>query len=176
MTAFIGIGSNLGDRLAFCREAVSRLGVIPTVRINKVSSLYETEPVDFIEQPCFYNAVIEVETTLSPHRLLLLCQEIERGLGKKIEIPKGPRTIDLDLLLYDRSVVDEPGLILPHPSLPDRPFVLIPLTEIAPDVVHPVLGETAEGLRQRIKSTSAKAASDPAGVKKIAEPGWERTP
>ncbi len=147
--AFIGIGSNIGDRLTSCREAVRRLGSKPGLRIKKVSSLYETDPVDYLEQNRFYNAVIAIETSLSPGALLERCQEIEHQLGKKIVIPKGPRIIDLDLLLYDDRIINEPGLQVPHPAIPDRAFVLVPLTEIAPDFIHPALHTSvAETLRR----------------------------
>ena len=164
--AYIGIGSNQGDRGAFCREAVDRIGTKSTVRIKKVSSLYETEPMEYLDQDWFYNAVIEIETSLSPLPLLRHCQKIENALGKKIAIPKGPRTIDLDLLFYDQKVMSRPGLTLPHPAAAMRPFVLMPLSEIAPDFVHPVLRQTASrllaGLSNRIRLEKKKG------------PGWEK--
>ena len=169
--AFIGIGSNVGDRLALCREAVGLLeaglpGSSPAGRIKKVSSLYETEPMDYLDQEWFYNAVVEIETALAPLQLLKQCQKIETRLGKKIEIPKGPRTIDLDLLFYDRKIIDRPGLILPHPAAASRPFVLVPLAEIAPEFIDPRSGETASALLGRLAS----------GIKVVKKqgPGWER--
>lgn len=166
--AFIGIGSNLGDRLALCREAIRRLGSEQAARIVKTSSLYETEPVGYLQQDRFYNAVVEIETSLAPYPLLERCQKIEEALGKKISIPKGPRTIDLDLLFYGQSVIDAPGLTLPHPALSDRAFVLIPLAEIAPHWIHPLLRLSAVELLKRIGT--------PSGIERIAEPGWERIP
>ncbi|MBI3802400.1 MAG: 2-amino-4-hydroxy-6-hydroxymethyldihydropteridine diphosphokinase [Nitrospirae bacterium] len=175
--AFIGVGSNLGDRLLFCREAVQRLDATPSVRIIHLSSLYESDPVDYLPQGRFYNAVVEIETSLSPRDLLAACQEIERHLGKRVEIPKGPRTIDLDLLCYRPSdpldlshhgVLEEPGLTLPHPALPDRLFVLLPLAEIAPQWTHPRLHLSAVALLDRLKT--------PSGVERIAGPGWEKIP
>lgn len=172
-SAFIGIGSNIGDRLAFCREAIGRLGSKPGVRVKKISSLYETDPVDYLEQNRFYNAAVSVETSLSPGALLAWCQEIERQLGKKILIPKGPRTVDLDLLFYDGRIINEPGLQIPHPAVPDRAFVLIPLVELAPDFIHPALHISVADLLRRVETSRRNASR---GIKKIASPGWERMP
>lgn len=175
VSAFISIGSNLGDRLASCREAVRRLGLKPTLRIKKISSLYETDPVDYLEQDRFYNAVIAIETSLSPGALLEECQEIERRLGKKTVIPKGPRTIDLDLLFYHDRIIIEPGLQIPHPAIPDRAFVLVPLTEIAPDFIHPALHTSvAETLRRLNVETSRRDVSTK--IERIAARGWEKIP
>jgi 2-amino-4-hydroxy-6-hydroxymethyldihydropteridine diphosphokinase len=170
--AYIGIGSNQGDRIALCREAVQRLGASrpgaeSTLRIKKISSLYETEPMEYIDQDWFYNAVVEIETTLSPLQLLHHCQKIEKGLGKRIEIPKGPRTIDLDLLFYGQKVMSRPSLTLPHPAAAARPFVLIPLTEIAPKFVHPILHQTPPALLRRLTAGLK--------VEKKMGPGWENT-
>jgi 2-amino-4-hydroxy-6-hydroxymethyldihydropteridine diphosphokinase len=173
--AFIGIGSNLGDRLASCREAVRRLGSTPGIRIKKVSSLYETDPVDYLEQDRFYNAVVAVETSLSPDALLKECQEIERQLGKTILIPKGPRTIDLDFLFYHDQILNAPGLQIPHPAISNRAFVLVPLTEIAPDFIHPALHTSvAETLRRLNVETYRRDVSTK--IERIAAPGWEKIP
>lgn len=168
VSAFIGIGSNLGDRLASCREAVRRLGSTPGIRIKKISSLYETDPVDYLKQDRFYNAVVAVETSLSPDALLKKCQEIERQLGKTILIPKGPRTIDLDLLFYHDQILTAPALQIPHPAIPDRAFVLIPMIELVPTFIHPVLHISVTNLLLRLH--------DPSSVRKIALPGWEKIP
>ncbi|MDC4225122.1 MAG: 2-amino-4-hydroxy-6-hydroxymethyldihydropteridine diphosphokinase [Candidatus Manganitrophus sp.] len=172
--AFIGIGSNIGDRLTFCREAVGRLGSNPTIRVKNVSSLYETDPVDYLEQNRFYNAVIAIETPLSPGSLLMECREIERQLGKKILIAKGPRIIDLDLLFYDDRIIKEPGLQIPHPAIPDRAFVLTPLVELAPDFIHPALRVSVEDLLHQVQTSRRDVST--AGIKKIAPPGWEKMP
>lgn len=171
---FIGLGSNLGDRLASCREAVRRLGLTPGIRIKKISSLYETDPVDYLDQDRFYNAVVAVETFLSPDALLQECQEIERQLGKTILIPKGPRTIDLDLLFYHDQILNAPGLQIPHPAIPDRAFVLTPLVELVPDFIHPALHVSVADLLRRVETSCRDISTT--GIKKIAPPGWEKTP
>ncbi len=143
-TAYIGLGANLGDRAATLREAMRRLGELGT--ITAVSRLYETEPVGFREQPSFLNAVIALETTLSPTAVFQGLLAIERELGLVRSFRNAPRTIDLDVLLMDDLVMDTPELILPHPRMHERAFVLAPLAEIAPEVRHPVLGGSAAEL------------------------------
>ncbi|MFQ5587762.1 MAG: 2-amino-4-hydroxy-6-hydroxymethyldihydropteridine diphosphokinase [Nitrospiria bacterium] len=166
-TVFIGIGSNMGDRLGFCRKAVSALRDHAAVRVIRVSSLYESDPVDFLEQGRFFNAVLTIETRLSPQSLLHCCQGIETSLGKKIDIPKGPRTIDLDLLFYNDLIMDAPELILPHPGAAHRAFVLVPLLEIAPRFTHPRLSQTAHELLAGLERVGKT------GVEKYLGPGWE---
>lgn len=162
--AYIGLGANRGDRIDSLRQAIQKLQG-KNILITKVSSLYETEPMEFKEQAFFLNAVIEIETLLSPRSLLECCQSIERELGKKTVIPKGPRTIDLDLLFYGQLIVDEPELTIPHPAAATRPFVLIPLVEVAPGFIHPRLHQTGRALLDRLKSQPA--------VEKRSGPGWE---
>ena len=132
-TAYIGLGSNLGDRGENLRRALERLGAA------RVSTIRETDPVGVTEQPRFLNAVAELETDLPPRALLDRLLEIERDLGRDRESEErwGPRAIDLDLLLYDDEVIDEPGLTVPHPRLAERRFVLEPLAELAPELVLP---------------------------------------
>ena len=167
-TAFIGIGSNLGDRLAYCRQAVSFLQTDSTFRLKAVSSLYETEPIDFIEQGRFYNAVFTIETTLSAFNLLVHCQQIEHRLGKKNLRPKGPRTIDLDILFFEEQMIQTDRLTLPHPEVANRAFVLLPLSEIAPDFIHPSLCLRIRSLLGQLPRAQLK------GVKKIFDAGWEK--
>ncbi len=137
MRAYIGLGSNIGDRLEFLRRAVDRLRATPDVEVVQVSSVYETEPVGVIDQGWFLNAVVEVETTLSPQTLLGRTQAIERALDKAITRRWGPRTIDLDILLYGDWELKTPNLEIPHPELRKRAFVLIPLLELDPTAALP---------------------------------------
>lgn len=163
-TAYIGLGANLGDRAATLREAARRLGELGA--ISAVSSLYETEPVGFREQPPFLNAVIALETTLSPIEVFHALIAIEHDLGRVRTFRNAPRTLDLDVLLMGDMVLDMPELTLPHPRLHERAFVLAPLAEIAPDVRHPVFGVAAADLLM--------ALPDPSGIEVWAAPGWER--
>ncbi|HLJ23349.1 MAG TPA: 2-amino-4-hydroxy-6-hydroxymethyldihydropteridine diphosphokinase [Candidatus Acidoferrales bacterium] len=142
---YLSLGSNLGDRAANLDRAI---GALPEkgVRVLRRSSVYETEPVDFLEQPWFLNCVVEGETSLAPRQLLENLQAIERELGSQKLVPRGPRLIDLDILFYDREVLREPGMEIPHPRLQGRRFVLVPLAEIAPKFQHPVLRKTAAEL------------------------------
>ena len=137
VTAYLGLGSNLGDREENLRKALSLLGDVG--EITALSSVYETEPWGYAEQPYFLNMVCEFRTSLSPPELLALAQEVERRLGRVRTIRYGPRTMDVDILLYGDQIVDTPDLQIPHPRIPERAFVLAPLAEIAPDVEHSTL-------------------------------------
>jgi 2-amino-4-hydroxy-6-hydroxymethyldihydropteridine diphosphokinase len=145
LKAYIGLGSNLGDRAGFLRRAVELLRADPEIEVVAVSSVRETDPVDLVDQPRFLNAAVEVETGLTPRALLERLLAVEQELGRRRTGPRyGPRTIDLDLLLYADEVVDEPGLTVPHPRLAERRFALEPLHELAPDVVVPGRGPVSE--------------------------------
>jgi 2-amino-4-hydroxy-6-hydroxymethyldihydropteridine diphosphokinase len=133
--AYIGLGSNLGDRERTIEDAVALLRADPGLDVVSVSSLRETEPWGPVEQPRFLNGAAEVETSLPPREVLGVLLDIERRLGRVREERFGPRTIDLDLLLYGDAVVDEPGLIVPHPRLHERAFALEPLQELVPGLV-----------------------------------------
>ncbi|MCS6936828.1 MAG: 2-amino-4-hydroxy-6-hydroxymethyldihydropteridine diphosphokinase [Candidatus Bipolaricaulota bacterium] len=138
MRVYVGLGSNLSDREGFINAAIEALTRVPSIRVLRRARLYESAPVGVSDQPWFLNTVVELETTLSPRELLALCKEIERALGRQPRERHGPREIDLDILLYDDLVLREPDLILPHPELHRRRFVLLPLLELTPERVHPV--------------------------------------
>jgi 2-amino-4-hydroxy-6-hydroxymethyldihydropteridine diphosphokinase len=144
-SAFIGLGSNLGDREASLRRALTALAAEPDVELVAVSAFRDTDPVGYADQPRFLNAAAEIETTLSPRELLERLLAIERSLGRTREGPRfGPRTIDLDLLVHGDEVVDEPGLAVPHARLHERRFALEPLAELAPGLVVPGRGSVEE--------------------------------
>ena len=140
--AFVGLGANLGDRDGTLRAAVKRLGGVAGTEVTKVSALRDTEPVGYLDQPRFLNGVVELETSLSPRALLdeLLSIEREFGRDRSTAPPQGPRTLDLDLLLYGREAIHEPGLEVPHPRLHERAFVLEPLVELDPELEVPGQG------------------------------------
>ena len=150
-TVYIALGSNLGDRRASIDAAIARLDAVPGVRVTRRSSLYETAPVGGpAGQGSYLNAVVEATSTLGPDDLLARLQVIEADLGRVRTERDGPRTIDLDILLHGDAVLDSPQLTLPHPRLHERLFVLDPLAEIAPGVVHPTVGQTVSKLRFRL--------------------------
>ncbi len=138
MKVFLSIGSNLGNRKENCLKAIEEIKKI-SIKIKKISSLYETEPWGIKDQPSFINLAIEVETTISPKELLSAIKEIEKTLERKETYRWGPRTIDIDILLYDNLIIDDNDLKIPHAHMHERDFVLKPLSEIAPDTIHPVL-------------------------------------
>lgn len=140
--AFLGLGSNLGDRQGVLQKAVRAIGALPTTRLTAVSPVYDTEPFGRKDQPAFLNAVLETATGLAPDALMPELRRIERDLGRTEGERWGPRLIDLDVLLYDGLTRDEGDVIVPHPGLPDRKFVLVPLCDLDPDLVHPVSGMT----------------------------------
>jgi len=143
-TAYLSLGSNVGDREGHLRGAISRLESCG--RVAAVSSLYETEPVEFVSQAWFLNCAVGLETEKPPESLMIALREIERAMGRERIQKKGPRTIDIDILLLGNTVVDSPDLTIPHPAMDQRRFVLEPLAEIAPEERHPVLRRTVRQL------------------------------
>ena len=142
--AYLSLGSNLGDRETHLRDGIQRLRVVG--RVQSTSSLYETQPVEFTDQPWFLNYAVALETSSTPTQLMQQLLEIERAMGRRRLQKKGPRTIDLDVLLFGDVVVNTAELTIPHPAMQDRRFVLEPLAEIAPDAIHPVLKKTVREL------------------------------
>jgi 2-amino-4-hydroxy-6-hydroxymethyldihydropteridine diphosphokinase len=148
---YIGIGSNVGNKRENFFEAVARLAKLPDTRVLKESSLYESEPLGDAKE-WYVNGAVEIETRLKPDMLLKKLKNIERSMGrKKVKKRWGARVIDLDIVLYDSAVVKKKTLRIPHPEMSSRKFVLIPLSEIAPQVVHPELGVTISELLIKIK-------------------------
>ena len=152
------MGSNLGQKRESLRQALALLRK-EGIRILRSSSLYETEPVDIPNQPWFYNQVVEVDADFSPWELLKFVKEIEQRMGRKASAQKAPRKIDIDILLAEDSVIRTRELVIPHPRMDKRNFVLVPLGEIAPGIMHPVLGKKIEDL--------AKNSKDPSIVNKL---------
>jgi 2-amino-4-hydroxy-6-hydroxymethyldihydropteridine diphosphokinase len=145
---YLSLGSNVGDREANLRVAIDRLEQLGTVMA--LSSFYETEPVEFIAQAWFLNCAVVLETEKMPRQLLKALLDLERKMGRSRTQKKGPRTIDIDILLFAESIVETKGLTIPHPALHQRRFVLEPLAEIAPDVRHPVFRKTIRELRDAL--------------------------
>lgn len=144
MLAYLSLGSNLGNREAQLREAEQRLSNLG--RITAVSSYYETEPVEFINQPWFLNAALALETNLTPHELVHSILQIEREMGRERVQKKGPRSIDIDILLFGDSIINSAELTIPHPAMHHRRFVLEPLAEIVPEARHPLQKKTVRDL------------------------------
>ena len=151
-TVYIGIGSNVGDREKNIREAVGKVDAPEDTRLVEVSKIYETEPVGYLDQNRFLNAVCKIQTLASPENLVSRLQEIEKLLKRERNIRWGPRTIDLDVLFYDDLVTDNEKIIIPHPRLHERLFVLKPLCDISPYLVHPILKERCYKIMESLES------------------------
>jgi 2-amino-4-hydroxy-6-hydroxymethyldihydropteridine diphosphokinase len=156
-TTYLGLGSNVGDREANLRAAIERMRA-PDLRVLRVSPVYETEPLDYTRQRWFLNLVVEAETSLFPMQLLARVARIERALGRVRDIPKGPRTIDIDILLYGKAVIRSEALEVPHPRMNERRFVLAPLADLAPDLRNPITHRTV---------TEMLAAAPPQSVRRV---------
>jgi 2-amino-4-hydroxy-6-hydroxymethyldihydropteridine diphosphokinase len=156
---YLSLGSNVGDRAANLRTAIKRVSSLGDVMA--VSSFYETEPVEFAAQPWFLNCAVELDTEKMPKRLLAGILDIEREMGRRRVQKKGPRTLDIDILLFGNSIIQTKGLTIPHPAMHERRFVLEPLAEIAPQARHPVIKRTVRELRDALPPGQAvRRASD----------------
>ncbi len=151
VTAYLGLGSNMGNRRQNLERALDFLE--ERLRVKRVSSIYDTEPVGNTDQPRFLNMVCQVSTRLIPGGLLTLIKAIESKLGRAPKTHNAPRFIDIDILFYGDQVLETPKLVIPHPQLAERAFVLVPMAEIAPDLVHPVSGKTIKELLAQLGET-----------------------
>ncbi len=158
MKAFIGVGSNIGEKIENCMKAISLLDSIEGCSVIKRSSFYKTEPVGYKDQDWFINCVVMIETELSPYELLEKLKEIELSMGREKGVRWGPRIIDLDILLYEDTVIDSDELTIPHLLMHKRRFVIVPLNEIAPDFIHPVLKKSIKELLKRIPEDGQEVA------------------
>jgi len=155
LVCHIGIGSNLGDALQNCKDAIESISRLSAVEIIQSSSFYKTEPVGDIKQGHFINAVVEIKTELPATELLKALQKIEKQMGRERSIKGGPRIIDLDIIFYGQEIIREKGLTVPHPEMHKRRFVVEPLNEIASYFIHPVFGVSVRGLKERLDDTKS---------------------
>ncbi|WP_242224319.1 2-amino-4-hydroxy-6-hydroxymethyldihydropteridine diphosphokinase [Bacillus cereus group sp. BfR-BA-01380] len=146
---YIALGSNMGERYMYLSQAIELLGAHPAIEIEDVSSVYETDPVGFTEQDCFLNLVIKISTNLLPQELLMVTQKVENELGRKREIKWGPRTIDLDILLYNHENIEAENLIVPHPRMFERAFVIVPLMEINQEINRNISRSQVDEMKRR---------------------------
>ncbi len=151
--AFVALGSNIGDRVGNIRKAIEFLK--EKASVSNVSSMYETEPMYLVDQNWFVNCVAKLETNLSPRELLHYLKDVERRMGRTEGVRYGPRIIDLDILFYGDEVIRQDDLEIPHPGISERNFVLVPLAEIEPDLVHPVYGKTSSKLVAELNSNKS---------------------
>jgi len=159
--ALVGLGSNLGDRQGLIQAAMQSLAGIEGIEIVRVSPLVETDPEDVCDQPDFLNGAASLRTSLSAGDLLTAMLDVEAALGRVRTVRQGPRTVDLDLLFYDQKVMVTRKLVLPHPRLHMRSFVLDPLSRIAPGFRHPILGRTVKELRRLLRRTTKEGGKTP---------------
>jgi 2-amino-4-hydroxy-6-hydroxymethyldihydropteridine diphosphokinase len=156
-SVFVSVGSNIGDRLANCQGGIEALAGFPKTRLDAVSRFYETEPMDYLEQGWFVNAAARIETGLDPFQLLVALKEIEKTAGRKEGgIRFGPRALDLDIILFGAMRVDRPHLVIPHPRMHQRRFVLRPICDIDPHVLHPGLKRSARQLLDGLKDEAGQ--------------------
>lgn len=155
IVAYVSIGANLGDRAAQLEFALRSLGELPTTRVAALSPIFETDPIGPPPQGMYLNAVVRLETELTPRALLDALLAIERAAGRERSVRNAARVLDLDLLLYGDRILDEPGLRVPHPRLAERAFILEPLAALAPELVHPQLAESIASLAARVRDPGA---------------------
>ena len=153
--AYIGFGSNIGDRLVHIQNAIQTLSKTEGITLQKISSLYKTDPVGYEAQAQFLNGVAAIQTSLSPLSLLHTLKDIETAVGRQHRIRWGPREIDLDILIYEDLCLQTEKLVIPHLEMHLRGFVLVPLVEIAPDLVHPVFQETIQTILNRLENSKS---------------------
>ena len=150
-TAIVSVGSNMGDKLGNCRRAIAALGEIDSTRVLAVSRFYKTAPVDYLDQDWFVNAAVKIDTPLAPLELLEALHKIQRRAGRTHDLIRfGPRVIDLDIIFYDAAVIQTPELVVPHPRMHKRRFVLQPICDIDPAIVHPVIKKSVRTLLGRL--------------------------
>lgn len=157
-TAFLSIGTNIGDRLANIKAAIAALS--PAVCLVDSSPVYETLPWGYTDQNSFLNQVLKVETDLDPQGLLAYLKSLEKKLGRKKTFRYGPRLIDLDILFYDDLVIEMPELTIPHPHMTERAFVIVPLLDLAPGLIHPKLGKTVKDIAEKVDPSSVSLYQD----------------
>ncbi|MDQ0418262.1 2-amino-4-hydroxy-6-hydroxymethyldihydropteridine diphosphokinase [Croceifilum oryzae] len=160
--AYIGLGSNMGDPVLQLEQAIELIQATPDIQVRTYSSIYRSDPVDYLDQPDFYNMVVELETTLSAEALLRRCQEVEQKLKRVRVIRYGPRTIDIDILFYDHDVIQQEHLEVPHPRMKIRSFVVLPLAEIVEDAEHFSIPGTNESLSDWVDQMG-----NPGGILKL---------
>lgn len=151
-TAYLSIGSNIGERLKFIEQAVSFLGLCEEIDVIQTSALYETEPWGVKDQNWFLNVAVEINTTLSPQDLLVKCNQIESTLGRNRDVEKrwGERTLDIDIIFYGKEIINTDILVVPHTRMHERAFVLVPMLEIAPEFVHPIFNKSITDLYESL--------------------------
>jgi 2-amino-4-hydroxy-6-hydroxymethyldihydropteridine diphosphokinase len=162
-TVYLALGSNLGDRRANLDRAVELLGEAG-VQVLRCSSIFDTEPRYLADQPRFFNQVIECETSLFPRQLLAITRGIEHSMGRKPAAPNGPRLIDIDILLFAKSIVNTPGLVIPHPRIAERRFVLEPLAELAPSLRHPLTRRTVSEMLAGVMDQAVRKVAPDRGI------------
>jgi 2-amino-4-hydroxy-6-hydroxymethyldihydropteridine diphosphokinase len=164
-SVYLSLGSNIGDRARNLQAALEHLAA-PDLRVLRTSPVYETEPVEYTAQRWFLNLVAEAATELLPMQLLLRIGRVERALGRVRTVPKGPRTIDIDILFYGRSIVRSAKLEIPHPRMADRRFVLVPLADLAPDLRHPVIRKTIREMLDAAPKQAVRRFVNPANLER----------